>query len=107
MLERAAAAAGYVLSGHTQSDQKVCVGGKEWNPRDDDGDAFRLAVKLGLDFYEGDDDGKAAYVGYYPPSGGTRPQRFKVERHEDHPDKYAATRLAIVRAAAATLPEVG
>jgi len=73
----------------------------QWNPLTDDGDALRLAVTLGLGFYEGDDDGRAAYVGYYPRTGNTRPQRFMVERHDAHPDPYAATRRAIVRAAAA------
>lgn len=75
--------------------------GRLWNPLTDDGDALRLAVKLGLDFYEGDDDGRAAYVGYYPRTGNTRPQRFMLERHDAHPDPCAATRRAIVRAAAA------
>lgn len=72
-----------------------------WNPLTDDGDALRLAVRLGLDFYEGDDDGRAAYVGYYTPAGNTRPQRFVIERHDAHPDSYAAARRAITRAAAA------
>jgi len=72
-----------------------------WNPLTDDGDALRLAVKLGLDFYEGDDDGRAAYVGYYERRGNTKPPRFMIERHDAHADPYAATRRAIVRAAAA------
>jgi hypothetical protein len=81
----------------------VTAGGM-WNPLTDDGDALRLAVKLRLDFYEGDDDGKAAYVGYYEPNGNTRPQRFMVEWHDAHPDPCAAARRAIVRAAAAMCP---
>ena len=107
LLEAAAKAAGLTLwhenvftSGLTLkvSDNGVL----RWNPLTDDGDALRLAVKLALDFYEGNDDGKAAYVGYYEPNGGTRPQRFITERHDEHEDPCAATRRAIVRAAART-----
>lgn len=71
-----------------------------WNPLQYDAQALRLAVKLGLDFYEGDDDGRAAYVGYYERRGNTKPPRFMIERHDAHADPYAATRRAIVRAAA-------
>lgn len=66
-----------------------------WNPLEEDHDALRLAVKLGIDFYEGEDDGPAAYAGYFV---GTR-QRFAIVPHDGDP--YAATRRAIVRAAAA------
>ena len=68
-----------------------------WNPLTDDGDALRLAVKLRIDFYVGDDDGVATYAGYFDPALNNR-QRFAIERHGDDP--YAATRRAIVRAAA-------
>lgn len=60
-----------------------------WNPLTDDGDALRLAVKLNLiiEFYQ-----TYVYV-YYSMSEKT----FE----EDHDgDPYAATRRAIVRAAA-------
>ena len=49
-----------------------------WNPLTDDGDAFRLAVKLGIDI-------STAQVDFY-------------DKHSTDP--YAATRRAIVRAAA-------
>lgn len=69
---------------------------QKWNPLTDDGDALRLAVKCNIDFYQGDNDGPAAYAGYYI----VKRQRFCVERHEDSgTDPYAATRRAIVRAA--------
>ena len=56
---------------------------REWNPRDDDGDALRLAVKLNLlDGLERRASDLAAEVNY-------------------DMDPCAATRLAIVRAAAA------
>ena len=51
----------------------------KWNPLTDDGDALRLAVKLGIDISE-------AQVCYWDKVGN---------------DPYAATRRAIVRAAAA------
>ena len=70
-----------------------------WNPIHDDGDALRLAVKLELEFYVGDDEGrKASYVSYF--SFGLDRARIAVEKHEDHKDANKATRRAIVRAAA-------
>ncbi|EPD8436091.1 TPA: hypothetical protein ACSQFI_003579 [Pseudomonas aeruginosa] len=64
-----------------------------WNPRDDDGDALRLAVKLRLDitFYNGFQE-----VAAEPSNGdGMNPsQEVFIE------DPYAATRRAITRAAA-------
>lgn len=65
-----------------------------WNPLADDGDAMRLAVNLHMDFYVGDDDGPAAFAGYFV---GVR-QKFMIEQHGKDP--CAATRRAIVRAAA-------
>lgn len=113
LLELAAKAAGYQVVGnaHQVIAQGVSYhalvirnergGDSVFDPLDDDGDALRLAVKIGLDFYEGDDDGRAAYVGYYERRENTKPPRFMIERHDAHADPYAATRRAIVRAAAA------
>jgi hypothetical protein len=67
-----------------------------WNPLADGADALRLAVKLRIDFYVGEDDGTASYAGYF--TNKTARQQFCVERHDDNP--YAATLRAIVRAAA-------
>ena len=67
----------------------------QWNPITDDGDALRLAVKLSLD------------INCYPMSSQTSACLWKpvgvvnfrcTERTNDDP--YAATRRAIVRAAA-------
>ena len=69
---------------------------RRWNPLTDDGDALRLAVNLRLDFYEGVGDGPEAWAGYYKPGHGK--QKFSCEPMGDDP--YAATRRAIVRAAA-------
>jgi hypothetical protein len=71
---------------------------RQWNPLADDADALRLAVKLKIEFYIGDDAGVATYAGYFDPARPSNRQRFAVERHGDDP--YAATRRAIVRAAA-------
>ena len=59
-----------------------------WNPLTDDGDALRLAVKLGADIYV--DDGKSeVWVTEF---------NHPIEHFDNDP--YAATRRAIVRAAA-------
>jgi hypothetical protein len=58
---------------------------KEWNPLTDDGDALRLAVKLGLIVECG-----RAWISRHGPMFG----------EDVLPDPYAATRRAIVRAAA-------
>jgi len=68
-----------------------------WNPLTDDGDALRLAVKLSIDFYTGEDDGVAIYAGYFDVKDNYR-QKYKVERVSNDP--YSATRRAIVRCAA-------
>ena len=73
-------------------------GESQWNPLTDDGDALRLAVKLSIDVYFGEDDGPATYAGWYGSEANTQRQRYAVERH--NADPYAATRRAIVRAAA-------
>ena len=90
LLELAAKAAGY--------DYKPCNGGivvdgipGNWNPLIDDGDALRLAVDLNLQVACG--TFKDEEVSVY--SFGQPPVTEVVQ------DRYAATRRAIVRAAAA------
>jgi hypothetical protein len=97
LLERAAKAAGIAVRLHGDGGLYRVERGVftlPWNPLTDDGDAFRLAVKLGLAIcdwrqYEracvDTEDGKE----YWEPVGT---------------DPYAATRRAIVRAAAAMAP---
>jgi hypothetical protein len=66
---------------------------KYWNPLRDDGDALRLAVKLRLDV---DIEGETAWAfNGLPGAAGT----FEISIEAQ--DIYAATRRAIVRAAAA------
>ena len=68
-----------------------------WNPLTDDGDALRLAVKLGMTVLAdpGIDGSVAAQIN--PP---TSPLTSVWADELAEPDPYAATRRAIVRAAA-------
>lgn len=67
-----------------------------WNPLTDDGDALRLAVKMGLDLMLYGDT-KSAHPGSRGPMAGER----------SGSDPLAATRRAIVRAAAAIARTTG
>jgi hypothetical protein len=67
----------------------------QWNPITDDGDALRLAVRLGLEVYHSINcDAWTAFAGY--PCDGTI--KYAFEPYGDDPG--AATRCAIVLAAA-------
>lgn len=85
LLEMAAKACGYEYW-ITEDHDRLLVRGDDklrrpWNPLTDDGDALRLAVKIG--FIEVADTLK-----------------FWINQDFHHGDPYAATRRAIVRAAA-------
>ena len=107
LLEAAARAAGIAYDARYITPENVMFQGlllptetrntkpKWWNPLTDDGDALRLAVRLGL----------LVYVFHEPPMTCIRlpgehvgGKYDKVELHAKDP--YAATRRAIVRAAA-------
>ena len=98
LLELAAKAAGYEWTGYFGDDEVECqyfdIGlGEEvvsWNPLTDDGDALRLAVKLGLTVSQLMNN-REVEVNDYDETVSVN------EFHE--PDPYAATRRAIVRAA--------
>ncbi len=95
MLELAAKAAGIRLEwdGDPRDWQPMYYDGKTyhaWNPREDDGDALRLAVKLHIDVNHGGSIVVSERVG--PVEVGV------AESKKTNP--YAATRRAIVRAAA-------
>jgi hypothetical protein len=64
-----------------------------WNPLTSDSDALRLAVKLQMNLFFG-----FAKIFAEIPSDGDEPSI--VEKNEKGDDPYAATRRAIVRAAA-------
>ena len=102
LLELAAKAAGYLETASVQDgygfialrvmDETGDWTGKDWNPLTDDGDALRLAVKLNIVVWEhGQYDRAMAEVRY----GAARGEYWELGE-----DPYAATRRAIVRAAA-------
>ena len=64
-----------------------------WNPLIDDGDALRLAVKLDMNVYSGYGSAVAEI-----PNDAEHDHISSVEHYGK--DRFAATRLAIVRAAA-------
>lgn len=69
-----------------------------WNPLADDGDALRLAVKLGLDVCidtPHENEPHTHVIGFLSEH---TPEPFSAIEY--HGDPYAATRRAIVRAAA-------
>jgi len=100
LLERAAKAAGLQLTGWTDGDRLAVTEGEGfWNPLRRDGDALRLAVKLGMTVnIENDITAVAAMAGMV--EGQFHPQ-FAAGTEPFDGDPYAATRRAIVRAAAA------
>jgi hypothetical protein len=93
LLELAAKAAGIEFD--VRSEEEFCTRTKSdvhWNPLTDDGDALRLAVQLGLAPHSGRLDGCCVVTSVNDSS------TYIVEPFNSDP--YAATRRAIVRAAA-------
>jgi hypothetical protein len=97
LLERAAKAAGYefryadqLLGCEVWND--AMEQSEFWNPLDDDGDALRLAVVLGIEI-----DPRLGCV-YAGPGGTTERTRESFDVTDE--GGFAATRRAIVRAAA-------
>jgi maltoporin len=97
LLEKAAKAAGLEFEGHTRTGQGVYIvgHGQAWSPLTNDGDALRLAVKLRLvvDMSLSPE----IHIQYNPIADMASHPLCE----EDTDDEYAATRRAIVRAAAA------
>ena len=89
LLEYAAKAAGIEAYAGAYYD-----GERVWNPLTDDGDALRLAVRLGIDLEWRRDGRVAAYR--HATSHGHCFTAFESSRE----DRNASTRRAIVRAAA-------
>jgi hypothetical protein len=82
---------GYYYSGNTEGICYRFAGGEShvWNPLTDDGDALRLAVKLQL------------HLEWWPGLGKVAACTAEKQTAEPYgADTYAATRRAIVRAAA-------
>jgi hypothetical protein len=97
LLEAAAKAAGMSIEWQpcwAHNNETGC----EWNPLTDDGDALRLAVELG--FTVGPHLG-ATYAGVAPCPDDFEDGKFPTRIAQMHNgDPYAATRRAIVMAAA-------
>jgi hypothetical protein len=101
LLEAAAKAAGKKVHTRNQADRDACGAGDVglwisegqtcWNPLTDDGDALRLAVKADIDVVQ---MGYATRADYMIGIG------FCTAEVPHGTDPYAATRRAIVRAAA-------
>jgi hypothetical protein len=99
LLEAAAKAVGLVPAafvGNADYMDGLLSGSRPWNPLTDDGDALRLAVKLRLHIdHESGNGGLLVWM--YPED---RKQIASFDERNDT-DPCAATRRAIVRAAAA------
>lgn len=116
LLELAAKAAGFpevvwqdmrgwgeIRHGYSEA---IWTGEYYWNPLTNNGDALRLAVKLDIQvFQDQEEDGPAACAGYWgKPWRRDVSRLFIVETYASSANKgspHAATRRAIVRAAAA------
>ena len=116
LLELAAKAAGYTLEDHHDINGEYwpwCIEeGEYWCPLTDDGDALRLAVKLDLAVVPLGDprrrllDQHGAQPSLTLVTWGIGATKQKTEElHNDDP--YAATRRAIVRAAAEIARNMG
>ena len=81
------------------SRQSFVVGNREWNPLTDDGDALRLAVKLKI--HHRQYSNQVQIRGCWCRDGYIEASCKDIEEREPiGNDPYAATRRAIVRAAA-------
>ena len=90
LLELAAKAAGIEFHiDNLDACPKLVINGRVWNPLTDDGDALRLAVKLEINILPSMEECSARNPGY---------SAWNNELATTDP--YAATRRAIVRAAA-------
>jgi hypothetical protein len=107
LLEAAAKAAGFdsviEMYGFNEFGEPLLDGNEPptvWNPLTDDGDALRLMVKLNADVTQHSDDLPTcvAVTIIRPDSAAPADYAHIVELHGNCP--YAATRRAIVRAAA-------
>jgi hypothetical protein len=94
LLELAAKAVGNPQGTSKSGGGLLMANGLYWNPLTDDGDALRLAVKLDMQIWRN----AGGTVSAMPPKGVIG---FWDRLQDDlEPDPYAATRRAIVRAAA-------
>jgi len=103
LLELAAKAAGIKVRGYYEDEDSLLIKPgpglptAKWNPRDNSADALRLAVQL--EMLVDAMDGRVV-------AGGTNSPEVVIDFKIDEDDPYAATRRAIVRAAAAISKEM-
>ena len=110
-LELAAKAAGLKIhvarqverdeEGHANSGLWIVNGSTCWNPLINDGDALRLAVKLDLSSLMIFQSSGEKHREFWSPNSGYDGGKSATTKDEYKDDPYAATRRAIVRAAAA------
>jgi hypothetical protein len=103
LLELAARAAGIKHAGEVYALGLKLMEGPHnyWNPLTDDGDALRLAVKLGMDILFTAEDVEVIATQHARPADQEMLSPWACESWTmKQQDPYAATRRAIVRAAA-------
>lgn len=96
LLEMAAKAAGYEVARIPDNEDGLLLVGMQdiWAPLTDDGDAFRLAVKLGINIVPN------YFAEWHTGTGGTFKAGREFTTESEPTDSCAATRRAVVRAAA-------
>lgn len=101
LLELAAKAAGIKVKGYFEDEPTLLIKPgirlppARWNPLTDDGDALRLAVKLGMDL-----ELHGALCVFPFVCASANKAEIQCEEEAGDNDPYAATRRAIVMAAA-------
>ncbi|MEY4427724.1 MAG: hypothetical protein RLZZ182_413 [Pseudomonadota bacterium] len=103
LLEKAARAAGIAIGGWNGEREAFYVpaDGYYWNPRTDDGDALRLGVKLRIDIRHDEEIGETLTAFMAGRRGLNLTESWGPMRDGSQDNPTAATRRAIVRAAAA------
>lgn len=113
LLELAARAAGYGIPSSDEHDEigrqyeyhlglwvKHPWGWGWFRPHIDDGQSLRLMVQLGLEICSDHDAIRGEFCEVFYRTRKYARQKSCIEYHKDHQDQFAATRRAIVRAAA-------
>ncbi len=95
LLELAAKAAGILTPSWYGNASYIEGMLSRWNPLEDDGDALRLAVKLGIDIETHGCNSAHPFACAFDCE-----RNIAEEEQPDNGDPYAATRRAIVRVAA-------